>query len=168
MQHIYEWYNHLKISRGLASANNNEKFIDILNDFGGRIKNPSKMEHKWRMLSAHDGDMSPLLLRLNISSARCVEEKYRRGYTDALNCEPSTEYVSSLIFELHSDEEGRHQVKIRHNGRYVYLCERREVSCPWEKFEERIRRQTLSDEEFAAICGGDDAVDGRDQVLNDI
>jgi hypothetical protein len=29
-----------------------------------------------------------MLLDLNVSSAQCVEELYRNGRTDALNCDP--------------------------------------------------------------------------------
>ena len=154
MRHLYEWYNHLRFSRGLAQATNNEKLKDILTDFTARVQNPTSAMFKWRFLSAHDNDVGPLLLGLNISSAQCVEETYRRGYTDALNCDSNTEYASSIITELHSDAKGEYYVKIRHNGRYVYLCERKEVACGWEEFRNRLQAQVLSDREYYAICGG--------------
>ena len=57
-------------------------------------------------LSAHDTDINPFLFGLNISSVDCVEQLYHRGYTDALNCEPNSEFASSVIVELHSDIQG--------------------------------------------------------------
>ena len=62
-----------------------------------------------------------------------------------------------MIVELHSDTQGEYSVKVRHNGKYVYLCERREVSCGWVEFRQRITDQLLTDEQFYAACGRPDS-----------
>mgnify|MGYP000862317548 FL=1 len=38
------------------------------------------------MLGGHDTDIYPFLIDLNISSSACIEELYRFGKTNALNC----------------------------------------------------------------------------------
>ena len=42
------------------------------------------------------------------------------------------EYASSIIFELHSDDDEEFYVKIRHDGKYVYLCEQKNTVCSYE------------------------------------
>jgi hypothetical protein len=44
----------------------------ILEDFDGRINNITGQILKWTFLSAHDTDISGMLLDLNVSSAQCV------------------------------------------------------------------------------------------------
>ena len=41
---------------------------------------------RWTMLGGHDTDIYPFLIDLNISSSACIEELYRFGKTNALNC----------------------------------------------------------------------------------
>lgn len=38
------------------------------------------------VFSCHDTDIAALFTDLNISSSQCVEDIYRKGKTDALNC----------------------------------------------------------------------------------
>jgi hypothetical protein len=88
MRHLHYWLNYFKISNDLSKAINTGKLKRVLSDFDGRIKN-SKQNLKWTFLSAHDTDISGMLLDLNISSPLCVEQLYRYGKTDALNCDPA-------------------------------------------------------------------------------
>lgn len=97
MRHLHYWLNLFKISFNLSKAINTGKLNRVLQDFDGRIANSAQVL-KWTFLSAHDTDISGMLLDLNISSAACVEELYRKGRTDALNCDPGQEYASSIIF----------------------------------------------------------------------
>jgi hypothetical protein len=130
MRHLYYWLNFFKISFNLSNALNTGKLNRILEDFDGRIAN-SQQTLKWTFISAHGKDISAMLLGLNVSSSSCVEELYTKGKTDALNCDSSQEFATNIIFELHSDNEKDFYVKIRHDGRYVYLCEQKETSCSY-------------------------------------
>lgn len=87
MRHLHYWLNYFKINFNLSKAINTGKLKRVLADFDGRIANANQ-ELKWTFLSAHDTDISGMLLDLNVSSAQCVEELYRKGRTDALNCDP--------------------------------------------------------------------------------
>lgn len=157
MRHLHYWFNYFKISGDLSKAVNTGKLNRVLADFDGRIGNP-KQELKWTFLSAHDTDISGMLLDLNISSAQCVEELYRNGKTDALNCDPGQEYVSNIIFELHS-EGSNFVVKIRHDGVYMNLCERKSTSCPYEEWKARAKKITLDNPD--ALCQGTGSVFSR-------
>ena len=77
---------------------------------------------KWTFLSAHDTDSVPMLNGLNFSLSVCIEERYRKGKTDALNCDSDYEFATSLIFELHSENQKDFYVKIKKEGKYLYLC----------------------------------------------
>lgn len=72
MRHLHYWLNYFKISFNLSKAINTGKLTRVLDDFDGRINNPSQVL-KWTFLSAHDTDISGMLLDLNVSSAQCVE-----------------------------------------------------------------------------------------------
>lgn len=103
LQHLHEWFNAFKISQNLSKALNSVKFQKVLSEFDSRIRNPDTYPRRWTFLSAHDTDIAAAHVDLNISSAHCIEDLYRKGSTSAINCEQSTEYASSIIFELHSD-----------------------------------------------------------------
>ncbi len=49
------------------------------------------------VFSGHDTDIAALLTDLNISSSQCVEDLYRKGKTDALNCQTDVGFASNLI-----------------------------------------------------------------------
>ena len=89
-------------------------------------------------MSAHDSDVVPMLVGLNFSSTACIEEVYRKGKTQALNCDSSVSYAASVIFELHSNEKKEFSVKIKKDGKYLYLCERKEVECSYAQWRERV------------------------------
>ena len=54
-----------------------------------------------------------MLNGMNFSSPACIEEQYRKGKTDALNCDSDYKFASSLIFELHSENQKDFYVKIK-------------------------------------------------------
>lgn len=82
-----------------------------------------------------------------------MEEKYRKGSTSALNCDSGIEFATNVIVELHSDNQRDYYVKVRHDGKYVYLCEREETACPWSEFKRRAQAMALDDSTHIAICG---------------
>lgn len=65
--------------------------------FTKRIQNPSN-PLKWTFLSVHDTDITALLTGLNFTSAKCIEDLYRKGKSDELNCSPSHDFAASVIF----------------------------------------------------------------------
>jgi hypothetical protein len=36
-------------------------------------------------------------------------------------------------------------VKIRHDGNYVYLCEQKSTSCPYEEWKQRVKQNIIID-----------------------
>jgi hypothetical protein len=72
MRHLHYWFNYFKINFNLTKAINTGKLKRILEDFDGRINNITGQILKWTFLSAHDTDISGMLLDLNVSSAQCV------------------------------------------------------------------------------------------------
>lgn len=72
MKHLHYWFFNFKISFDLSKSLNTGKLKRVISDFDGRISN-AKQELKWTFLSAHDTDISAMLLDLNISSAQCIE-----------------------------------------------------------------------------------------------
>ena len=131
MRHLHYWLNYLKDTFIISKAVNAGKIKKILTDFDARIADLSGKVHKWTFLSSHDADATCMMNDLNISSAACVEELYQTGSSTALNCSPNQEYATNLIFELHSDDEKKFYVKVRHDGKYVYLCEKKEEKCDY-------------------------------------
>ena len=121
MIHLLTYWNLMVNNFNLSKAYNSGKYKHVLNLFDGRKRSSDGV--KWSTLSIREGDIYSAMNDLNISSSRCIEEMWRRGTTDALNCASEVPFASSLIFELHQEEES-YQVKVRFNGRYINLCER--------------------------------------------
>jgi hypothetical protein len=143
MKHIDSWYKQLTFVKDLAKAINRDRFVKIINMFDGRIKNPN-LPLKWTFLSGHDLDMVPMYNDLNLSSSKCIEELYRKGQTSALNCEQFPQFASSLIFELYT-EGPNHTVKIRSNGKYMNLCNRKSTECVYEEWKKAVQANLASD-----------------------
>lgn len=72
MRHLHYWLNYFKINFNLSKAINTGKLTRVLQDFDGRIANLTTQVLKWTFLSAHDTDISGMLLDLNVSSAQCI------------------------------------------------------------------------------------------------
>ncbi len=149
MEHLYDWYNHLVYTSDLAKAYNTFKFNTVINRFDYKTGNVSG-EGKWTTLSVDEVDIVTAQTSLNISSALCIEELYRRGETSALNCEGSSTFASSLLFELHSDNARDFYVKVRNNGKYVNLCNAKQTTCDYNLWKQKIRAETVKDP--AQIC----------------
>jgi hypothetical protein len=129
MEHLHLWFAFFKNNFDLAKAYTTNILKRVVADFDERIKNHNKT-NKWTFISGHDTDISPMLLNLNISNAQCIEDLYRKGKTTALNCEPGQDFAANIMFELHSLDEGKtFHVRVRHDGKYVYLCEKKDVTC---------------------------------------
>lgn len=120
LKHLDSWYKQFTFVRDLAKAVNKDRLNKIINMFDSRLKNPNQTL-KWTFLSGHDLDMVPLYNDLNLSTSKCIEELYRKGQTNALNCEQYPAFAASLIFELYT-EGITHTIKIRSNGKYMNLC----------------------------------------------
>lgn len=108
---------------------------------------------KWTFLSGHDTDIIAMHLGLNLSSAQCIQEIYRKGTTSSLNCEDGANYfASNLIFELHSDDNGKtFYVKIRSNGKYVKMCNKNVYQCDYNEFKTLAKKNIASN--LDDLCG---------------
>ena len=69
--------------------------------FDGRIKNPGQ-KTKMSLYLTHDTDITGLMLDLNITTAECIEERYRFGTTKEVNCNSKFDFASTVTLELHS------------------------------------------------------------------
>ena len=66
---------------------NSGKLSKIFSLFDLRTINPDRTADKWLIMSAHDTDIIGLNVALNLSSANCIEELYRKGSTSEKNCD---------------------------------------------------------------------------------
>lgn len=151
LEHIHDWLNNLKYSGTVSRVINSRKYAKILNEFDNRIKNLAGYPLKWTFLSAHDTDVLPAQSDLNFSSFQCVEEVYRKGKTDALNCQTNVAFASSIIFELHSDNDKDFYVMIRSQGKYMNLCEKKNTKCSYTEWKNRMKNLILTNVD--ELCG---------------
>lgn len=97
MQHLYNWYAHFIRSFNLSRAFSSWELEKVLELFDNRIKKPDGVALRWTTISIDEPHLVSLQNDLNISSAQCIEEIYRKGSTDALNCQPGALFSSSII-----------------------------------------------------------------------
>ena len=57
-----------------------------------------------------------------------------------------------MIFELHSDNQKDFYISIRHDGRYLSLCEEKYYACRYEEWRERVRKNVLV-VDIKKVCG---------------
>lgn len=81
LQHLYNWYTHFTRSFSLSKAYNTRKINKVMGTFDERVKNITGYSLKWSTISVDSLDIVALQNDLNISSALCIEEIYRRGST---------------------------------------------------------------------------------------
>ena len=56
------------------------------------------------------------------------------------------DFASNLQFEVHEDEETfSYNVKVKYNGEYANLCERKSQTCPIDEFLQRIGKYFHND-----------------------
>jgi hypothetical protein len=148
LQHLQYFTYLLKFGGKLQLAITTPKFQRMISAFDAKIGNSSGLL-RWVFLSGHDTEIYPSLNVLNISSSSCIEELYRFNKTNALNCEPGPEYAATLQYELHNEAAG-YEVRLRYNGKYVNLCERKQTACPYPEFKKRIEADYV---DVQSICG---------------
>lgn len=114
-----------------------------------KLSNPSSNK-KWTLLSGHDTNVLPILIFLNITNSSCLEDKWKnRNLQKYVNCEDGPDYAASLLFELYQEQE-RVKIKIKYNGKYVNLCDRKEDSCLYSEWKARIEAQYVN---YRQLCG---------------
>ena len=145
------WYNHFTKSFNLSRAYSTHKLAKVFSYFDNRVKSPEEMALKWSTLSVDGIDLIALQNDLNISSAQCIEEVYRKGSTQALNCQLNSGFASSILFELHSDNSKDFYVKVRDNGKYINLCENKRTDCTYTEWRSRVQKVLLPSVE--TVCG---------------
>lgn len=99
---------------------------------------------KMSIYSGHDTNVAPMLSFLNLSSADCVRRKYRNE-TVVGNCGEPVPFASNVIFELHQNDAApsSHYVRVKYNGAYYELCEKRQTQCDFNEFKSRVRAQLV-------------------------
>lgn len=102
---------------------------------------------RFTSIHGHASNIFPLLSQLNLTSPDCITEKYYGSSVTSLNCVEPPHFAASIIFELHEDDSFEHFVKIRYNGDYVYLCDRKDTKCLYEEFNARIKKLEVNFEQ---------------------
>ena len=151
LQHLHNWLNSVKFQGTIAKVINSKKFEKVLHEFDYRINNLASYPLKWTFLSAHDTDVLPAQTALNFSSYQCIEEIFRKGKTDALNCQTDVGFASSIIFELHSDNDKDFYVMVRNQGKYMNLCEKQSTKCSYTEFKNRMKNLIVNN--IDQLCG---------------
>lgn len=151
LNHIFNWFNNVKYSGNVSKVINSRKWEKIISEFDKRINNLTGYSLKWSFLSAHDTDVIPAKTDLNFSSFQCIEDLYRKGKTDALNCQPDVGFASSLIFELHSENDKDFYVMIRSQGKYMNLCEKQSTKCSYTEWKNRMKSYIINNVD--EVCG---------------
>jgi hypothetical protein len=85
------------MSGNLSHLVNTYKLKKVINECENRIRLVKIYGTKMTVFSVHDTDIAALLTDLNISSSQCVEDLYRKGKTDALNCQTDVGFASNLV-----------------------------------------------------------------------
>lgn len=148
MSTFYYKYN---LTLKLANTNVMRKLITQLD--GIYFNNSTNPSLKWVMLSAHDTNLLVHMPFLNLSSSDCQFERYFNGSTSALNCNNYTTFASNIIIEmLQNDTTAQFYIRIRYNGRYQYLCEKKETECLYSEFRQRVLDNTYGEKEFEELC----------------
>jgi len=150
IEHLYYWHHHFIKIFNLSKAFSTFTFNQVMSHFDEKVKTPSS-KNKWVTISTFEGDLISVMNNLNISSANCIEEQYRKGSTSALNCEGSTPFSSNILFELHSDNGQDFYVKVRKNGKYVNLCSQKQLTCDYTTFKSILKNSILPDPQ--GLCG---------------
>ncbi len=68
-----------------------------------------------------------------------------------MNCQLDVGFASSIIFELHSDNDKDFYVMIRSQGKYMNLCEKQSTKCAYNEFKNRMKSYILSNVD--ELCG---------------
>ena len=89
---------------------------------------------------------------MNITSVECLTDKWNNKTTAHLNCMNLPGFASNLLFEVHeNDETFSYEVKVKYNGEYVNLCEKKSQTCPIDEFLQRVSRYIHDD--YEKQCG---------------
>jgi hypothetical protein len=107
----------------------------LIKEFDAKILSPTSIK-RWTMLSGHDTNVAPTLWFLNLTTAQCIEDKFRNSTKKYLNCEDGPDFASSITFELWNTTKP--VVKIQYNGKYMKLCERDSTECDYTEWKARI------------------------------
>lgn len=94
------------------------------------VKKGEKEVKRYSIYSGHDTNVVPLLAFFNLTSHECITKKWRNeSFTG--NCADAPPFASSLIFELHQNDDNpsEHFVKLRYNGEYYKLCGTNSTTC---------------------------------------
>ena len=98
LRHLTGWVYNTRLSGDVSKLINSEKIQKILTHFDNRMRMIDTYSPKATFFSAHDIDVIPMMMALNLTSPDCIEEKWRKGSTSALSCEDQPLFASSLIF----------------------------------------------------------------------
>ena len=96
-------------------------------------------QKKITVFSGHDSDVVPILTFFNLTTADCVQRRFRNESITG-NCADPVPFASSIQFELHqqdstlglkdsSSSASGYYVKIKYNGDYYQVCGTTSFQC---------------------------------------
>ena len=149
LRHLTHWLMIIVYSGQFSAALSTPLFMKIISDFDHKLANTSSVK-KWTMLSGHDTNVAPTLTFLNLTNYNCIEDKYeKKDLGKYLNCEDGPDFASNVLIELHKEGSDSY-VKVRYNGKYMNLCEKKDTKCEYAEFKRRIQAQYV---DYKALCG---------------
>lgn len=124
----------------------------MLAEMGNVIAGSSKA--KLSLYSAHDWNLTPFMMKLNLTSRQCLEQLYETGASET-QCELYPSYAASFNFELATrNSDQSYFVRINYNGNPVTFCLDTvdDGWCAFADFKSRFEEQFLTSE-FTEECG---------------
>lgn len=147
LRHMVHYLMLTAYSEVTSKALSTPLFTKIIAEFDAKLQNLTSIK-KWSMFSGHDTNVAPTLWFLNLTTAECIEDKFRNSSKKYLNCEDGPDFAASLTFELWN-VGARPTAKIQYNGKYVNLCERNSTECDYSEWKARVQRQFI---DYAKTC----------------
>ena len=88
---------------------------------------------------------------MNLTSFECIRDTFENIKTNYLNCIiENPPFASSMLIELYSNEKKKFYVKIKYNGKYYNLCEKKQKFCDLNEFLNRLQNFLVTD--FKSFC----------------
>ena len=137
LKYISDYYNTL-LYDGNYGRNFSTLLLAAIKDKMDLAKSHKIGEKRWSMFFTKEGTISPLMTTLNLTSTDCLTQRFKNQTVTSLNCMDPPSMSSNLIMELHEDDAFEHYVRIKYNGEYANLCEKKETRCEYRNFWARL------------------------------
>lgn len=126
LKFMSDFYNTLVFNGNFAKVLSTPTLRLLRSRMDSAVRNVTK----WKMsfMFGHMSNIHPLLTIFNLTNTECLTEKWEDRPITSLNCVEAPQFAANMVIELHeSDDKSSHFVKLRYNGYYVNLCQRKDT-----------------------------------------